>query len=139
MTRLGELARNSDVQKQFPALLTAVNNIASPQMLSMGTVGGELCQRPRCWYFRLEEVICLKKGGSQCYAATGENKYNAILGGGPSHFPERRLLRGQGRPDVGLFGDRAMAAGNRSAGDAVFPQDLTHGDGAFRTVDRTAG
>jgi xanthine dehydrogenase YagS FAD-binding subunit len=51
----------------------------------MGTVGGNLCQRPRCWYYRLENVNCLKKGGSACYAQSGENKYNAIFGGGPSY------------------------------------------------------
>src|SRR5580704_13033145 len=50
----------------------------------MGSVGGNLCQRPRCWYFRLENYQCLKKGGTECFSASGENKYNAILGGGPS-------------------------------------------------------
>jgi xanthine dehydrogenase YagS FAD-binding subunit len=58
--------------------------MATVQLRNLSTIGGNLCQRPRCWYFRLEDVICLKKGGTQCYAATGENKYNAILGGGPS-------------------------------------------------------
>src|SRR5262245_28387682 len=52
MTRLGELASNKDVQKHFPSLVTAVKNIGSEQILSAGTVGGDLCQRPRCWYFR---------------------------------------------------------------------------------------
>src|SRR5207302_11123341 len=61
-------------------------SIATPQIRNLGTVGGNLCQRPRCWYYRLEEAVCLKKGGSECFAATGENKYNAILGGGPSYI-----------------------------------------------------
>ncbi|HSK62236.1 MAG TPA: FAD binding domain-containing protein, partial [Pyrinomonadaceae bacterium] len=68
----------------YPGLAEAANSIATVQIRNLGTVGGNLCQRPRCWYFRLEEVICLKKGGSDCYAASGENKYNAIFGGGPS-------------------------------------------------------
>ena len=67
-------------------MLEAAQSIASQQIRNLGTVGGNLCQRPRCWYFRLEEVVCLKKGGSECYAATGENKYNAIFGGGPSYI-----------------------------------------------------
>jgi xanthine dehydrogenase YagS FAD-binding subunit len=52
MTSLSELIADKSVQRNFPSLVTAVQNIASPQMLTMGTVGGDLCQRPRCWYFR---------------------------------------------------------------------------------------
>src|SRR2546423_1102931 len=64
----------------------AAHSVATPQIRNLGTVGGNLCQRPRCWYYRLEEAVCLKKGGSECFAAKGENKYNAILGGGPSYI-----------------------------------------------------
>ncbi|PYX63062.1 MAG: hypothetical protein DMG78_32325 [Acidobacteria bacterium] len=86
MTRLGELARNSDTQKQFPALVAAVNNIASPQMLSMGTVGGELCQRPRCWYFR-NGFGLLGTQGETSLVRTGDNRYHAIFGtDGPALF-----------------------------------------------------
>ena len=74
------------VRRNFPGLVQAAHSVATPQIRNLGTVGGNLCQRPRCWYFRLEEAICLKKGGSECYAADGENKYNAILGGGPSYI-----------------------------------------------------
>lgn len=81
---LTELEEHAGVRKNFPGLVEAAHSIATPQIRNLGTVGGNLCQRPRCWYFRLEEVNCLKKGGSECYAATGENKYNAIIGGGPS-------------------------------------------------------
>jgi xanthine dehydrogenase YagS FAD-binding subunit len=83
---LTELEEHAGVQKSFPGLAEAAHSIATPQIRNLGTVGGNLCQRPRCWYFRLEEVNCLKKGGSECYAATGENKYNAIIGGGPSYI-----------------------------------------------------
>ena len=84
LVTLTELEEHAGVRKSFPGLAEAAHSIATPQIRNLGTVGGNLCQRPRCWYFRLEEVICLKKGGSECYAASGENKYNAILGGGPS-------------------------------------------------------
>src|SRR5690349_19844177 len=86
LVTLAELEEHSGVRKSFPGLAEAVHSIATPQIRNLGTVGGNLCQRPRCWYFRLEEVICLKKGGSECYAASGENKYNAIIAGGPSYI-----------------------------------------------------
>ena len=86
LVTLTELEEHAGVQKSYPGLAEASHSIATPQIRNLGTVGGNLCQRPRCWYFRLEEVICLKKGGSECYAATGENKYNAIFGGGPSYI-----------------------------------------------------
>ena len=86
LVTLAELEEHAGVRKSFPGLSEAAHSIATPQIRNLGTVGGNLCQRPRCWYFRLEEVVCLKKGGSECYAATGENKYNAIIAGGPSYI-----------------------------------------------------
>jgi len=86
LVTLTELEEHAGVRKSFPGLAEAAHSIATPQIRNLGTVGGNLCQRPRCWYFRLEEVNCLKKGGSECYAASGENKYNAIIGGGPSYI-----------------------------------------------------
>ena len=86
LVTLTELEEHAGVRKSYPGLSEAAHSIATPQIRNLGTVGGNLCQRPRCWYFRLEEVVCLKKGGSECYAATGENKYNAIFGGGPSYI-----------------------------------------------------
>lgn len=67
-------------------LVEAAHSIASPQIRSVGTVGGNLNQRPRCWYYRLEGARCLKKGGTECLSYGGLNKYNAILGGGPSYI-----------------------------------------------------
>lgn len=86
LVTLTQLEEHSLVRRSFPGLAEAAHSIATPQIRNLGTVGGNLCQRPRCWYYRLEEVVCLKKGGSECYAAKGENKYNAILGGGPSYI-----------------------------------------------------
>jgi xanthine dehydrogenase YagS FAD-binding subunit len=86
LVTLTQLEEHPVVRRDFPGLSEAAHSIATPQIRNLGTVGGNLCQRPRCWYFRLEEAVCLKKGGSECFAATGENKYNAILGGGPSYI-----------------------------------------------------
>jgi xanthine dehydrogenase YagS FAD-binding subunit len=54
--------------------------VASPQLRNQGTLGGNLCQKPRCWYYR-GDFHCLRKGGSTCYALAGENQYHCILGG----------------------------------------------------------
>jgi len=86
LVTLSQLETHPAVRANFPGLAEAAHSIATPQIRNLGTVGGNLCQRPRCWYFRLEEAVCLKKGGSECFAATGENKYNSILGGGPSYI-----------------------------------------------------
>ncbi|HLK60426.1 MAG TPA: xanthine dehydrogenase family protein subunit M [Chthonomonadaceae bacterium] len=84
LVKVSEVAESAEVLKRFPALAQAAGSVASPQIRHMGTMGGNLCQRPRCWYYRNENIVCLKKGGDRCYAVAGENKYNAILGGGPS-------------------------------------------------------
>ncbi|MFL6207958.1 MAG: FAD binding domain-containing protein [Pyrinomonadaceae bacterium] len=86
LVTLTQLEEHAIIRRDFPGLAEAAQSVATPQIRNLGTVGGNLCQRPRCWYFRLEEAVCLKKGGSECYAAKGENKYNAILGGGPSYI-----------------------------------------------------
>ncbi|MGD1278503.1 MAG: xanthine dehydrogenase family protein subunit M [Tepidisphaeraceae bacterium] len=86
LVTLHQLESDAQIRANFPGLAEAARSVATIQIRNLGTVAGNLCQRPRCWYFRLENVICLKKGGSQCYAATGENKYNAIFGGGPSYI-----------------------------------------------------
>lgn len=86
LVTLAQLEEHPEVRRSFPGLAEAANSVATQQIRNLGTVAGNLCQRPRCWYFRLEHVVCLKKGGTECYAATGENKYNAILGGGPSYI-----------------------------------------------------
>lgn len=85
-TTLATLESNALIQKKLPALTEAAASIATPQIRHAGTLGGNLCQRPRCWYYRNAEYPCLKKGGSICYARDGANKYNAIIGGGPSYI-----------------------------------------------------
>ncbi len=82
MTNIADLAENPIIQEQFPGLVEAALSLASPQLRNVGTVGGNLCQRPRCWYYRDPDTICRKKGGSRCYAQRGRNRYHAIFGGG---------------------------------------------------------
>ena len=86
MVTITQLEEHPEVRAKFPGLAEAANSIATPQIRNLGTVGGNLCQRPRCWYFRLENYECRKKGGQECFAKDGENKYNAILGGGKSNY-----------------------------------------------------
>jgi xanthine dehydrogenase YagS FAD-binding subunit len=64
----------------------AALSAANPQIRNLATVGGNLLQRPRCWYYRNPEFECFKRGGSTCYAQKGENRHHAILGGGPSYI-----------------------------------------------------
>lgn len=86
LVKVADIAESQIVRGHFPALAMAAESVASPQIRHAGTMGGNLCQRPRCWYYRNEQIVCLKKGGDRCYAEAGENKYNAILGGGPSYI-----------------------------------------------------
>jgi xanthine dehydrogenase YagS FAD-binding subunit len=84
-TRVGELATDPVVAERFPALAQACEAVGTPALRNMGTLGGNLCQRPRCWYFR-RNISCHKTGGDSCPAVDGENQYLAILGGGPCYI-----------------------------------------------------
>lgn len=86
LTTLTAIADHPAIQRDYTALAEAARSVGSVQIRNVGTLGGNLCQRPRCWYFRSPEHVCLKKGGSVCYAAVGLNRYNAILGGGPAFY-----------------------------------------------------
>lgn len=86
MTRLRDLEHDESLTGAFAVLREAAASVASPQIRTQATVGGNLCQRPRCVYYRHSHAPCIKKGGSECFAATGHNKFNAIFGGGPSYI-----------------------------------------------------
>jgi len=79
MATLGELADNAAVKKNFPSLVTAVEGVGSAQLLSVGTVGGDLCQRPRCWYFRNGFGLLAQQNGKSL-VREGDNRYHAIFG-----------------------------------------------------------
>ncbi|UCC39872.1 MAG: xanthine dehydrogenase family protein subunit M [Candidatus Aminicenantes bacterium] len=86
LTTVAELADNPLIKQDYPGLHEAALSVATPQLRNVGTIGGNLCQRPRCWYYRDAQVVCRKKGGSRCYATRGKNKYHAIFGGGVCHI-----------------------------------------------------
>ena len=79
LVTLTQLIADPTISKLYPGLVEAAHSVATPQIRNLGTVGGNLGQRPRCWYFRLDGVVCLKKGGTECFAKDGENKYHAVL------------------------------------------------------------
>jgi len=86
LTTLADIGRNEVLKTNYAVLHHAAAEAATPQIRERATVGGNLCQRPRCWYFRQREFHCLKKGGATCFAVEGENRYHAIFGGGPSYI-----------------------------------------------------
>jgi xanthine dehydrogenase YagS FAD-binding subunit len=80
LATLAEIAGHAELRKAYPVLTEAALSAASPQLRNQGTLGGNLCQRPRCWYFR-GDFRCRRKGGDTCFAETGENLLHAIYGG----------------------------------------------------------
>jgi xanthine dehydrogenase YagS FAD-binding subunit len=85
--KIVDLAENAQVAKLYPPVVAAAGEVGTPQIRNAGTVGGNINQRPRCWYFRQEEFNCYKKGGNRCFSPAGENQYHAIFGNdGPSHI-----------------------------------------------------
>jgi xanthine dehydrogenase YagS FAD-binding subunit len=84
--KLIDVIENDLIAKNYPAFHYAAAEVGTPQIRHIGTVGGNLNQRPRCWYFRNEEFNCLKKGGARCFSVDGENQFHAIFGEGPCHI-----------------------------------------------------
>lgn len=79
LVTVATLADHPVINKRYPLLAQAAMRIATPQIRNMATLGGNLLQRPRCWYFRNELTFCRKKGGEKCFAQEGENQYHAIF------------------------------------------------------------
>ena len=79
LTTISDLTGNPMIREQYPALAQGAAAVASPQLRNQGTLGGNLCQKPRCWYYR-GEFHCLRKGGDRCFALKGENQFHAIFG-----------------------------------------------------------
>src|SRR5947209_10695641 len=79
LVTLAQIADNPALRQRYPALSDAALWAATPQIRNMATAGGNLLQRPRCWYFRHEDFHCRKKGGTRCFAQDGENQYHAIF------------------------------------------------------------
>jgi xanthine dehydrogenase YagS FAD-binding subunit len=85
LAKISEISVSKIINEKFTVLAEAAREIASPQLRNMGTAGGNICQRPRCWYYR-EDFDCIRKGGGECFAYDGENKYHCIIGGGPCYI-----------------------------------------------------
>lgn len=83
---LTQIVESPIITESAPVVAQALAGAATPQVRNVATAAGNLLQRPRCWYYRNDQFDCLKKGGSTCFAVDGENRYHAILGGGPCHI-----------------------------------------------------
>ncbi len=77
------ISRHPLIQSSYSVLAEAAASVGTPQIRNTGTIAGNVCQRPWCWYFR-QGFSCLKRGGERCYSVSGENQQHAIFGGGPS-------------------------------------------------------
>ncbi len=115
---LDELLSNPTVRAEYPSLWAAAEGVTSPQIRNMGTVGGDLCQRPRCWYFRLGYGLLAQKDG-RSLVVNGENKYHAIFGGGPAYFVSASSL-GPALVALGARIKLASASGTRELSAAEF-------------------
>jgi xanthine dehydrogenase YagS FAD-binding subunit len=82
LTKLEDIAKNPVIQSKWTALAQAAHKTGSPHIREMGTIGGNICQLNRCWYFRLNDnrFFCVRKGGKRCFAMAGENRYHSIFG-----------------------------------------------------------
>ena len=79
LTTITEISKHPVIRERYPGLSLGASEVASPQLRNQGTIGGNLCQKPRCWYYR-GEFHCLRKGGTTCFAQSGENQYHCIFG-----------------------------------------------------------
>lgn len=87
LVTLAQVAAHPGIRATHTALAQACGEAASPQIRNVATIGGNLLQRPRCWYYRLASYRCLKKGGDICFAIGGENRYHTIFGDGACNAP----------------------------------------------------
>jgi xanthine dehydrogenase YagS FAD-binding subunit len=83
LVTIAELARDATVRRDYPGLAEAAGGLATPQIRAVGTLGGNLLQRTRCWYYRAPEATCLKRGGARCGAREGDHHYHACFDLGP--------------------------------------------------------
>jgi xanthine dehydrogenase YagS FAD-binding subunit len=84
---IDEIAKNAPIRATLPGLAEAASEVGSPQIRNVATLGGNLAQHSRCWYYRHRDLRCLKRGGSTCYAREGENKYASLFSGNPCVSP----------------------------------------------------
>ncbi len=90
LTTIRDIETSVIIRDKYSLLVEAAHSVASPLVRNMATIGGNLCQDVRCWYYRRSPVtgltfFCHRKGGEHCFAANGENQYHAIIGGNECH------------------------------------------------------
>jgi xanthine dehydrogenase YagS FAD-binding subunit len=118
LVTMDELAKNPDIRAGYKSLADAAAGIPSPQIRHMGTVGGDLCQRPRCWYYRNGFGLFGAKDG-KALVPDGENMYHAIFGGGPAYFVSASSL-GPALVALGAKVKLVSAKGSRETDAAKF-------------------
>jgi len=122
LVTLQELLENETVRKQYPALAQAAEGVTSPQIRNLGTVGGDLCQRPRCWYFRSGYGVLAQDASGKSLVVDGENKYHAILGNaGPAYFVNPSSLA----PALIAYGAKIRIFGAKGGRDVAAAQFFT--------------
>src|SRR5712691_5173224 len=124
-TTLSDVINDKDLASKLPVLTNAALSVASPLIRNFGTLGGNINQRPRCWFFRGEDFNCYKKGGDFCYAVTGDNRYHAIIGGElcyivhPSDTSTALLALNASAKIAGTGGERTVAFDDYFTGPRV--------------------
>ncbi len=124
-TTLTDVINDKDLASKIPVLTNAALSVASPLIRNFGTLGGNINQRPRCWFFRGEDFNCYKKGGDFCYAVTGDNRYHAIIGGElcyivhPSDTATALLALNASAKIAGTGGERTVAFDDYFTGPRV--------------------
>jgi xanthine dehydrogenase YagS FAD-binding subunit len=115
LTVLDDIEKHVVIRKTYAALAEAAAAAASPQLRNMATIGGNLLQRPRCWYFRNPRINCWLKGGDKCPAKEGENKLHALYGGDPCYAVHPSDLAGA------LVALEAQVRVRSKAGETLIP------------------
>jgi xanthine dehydrogenase YagS FAD-binding subunit len=115
LAKLAEIEEHPAIREKLLILSDAAGEAASPQIRNAGTLAGNICQRPFCWYFRSSNFTCLRKGGQVCHTVTGDGRFHAILGGGPSYI----VHPSDTAPALVALGAQIKIAG--SAGERTLP------------------
>jgi xanthine dehydrogenase YagS FAD-binding subunit len=116
LATLSQIAAHELILRHATVLSEAASDAATPNIRNIATVAGNLCQSPRCWYYRDKDTVCTRKGGEGCPALTGENKYHAIFGGGacpvvhPSNLAPAMVAVGAVFSITGAKASREVAA-----------------------------
>ena len=129
ITTLTEITESKELADRFPLLTKAAHSVASPLIRNYGTLGGNINQRPRCWFFRGKDFNCYKKGGDFCFSVSGDNRYHAIIGGElcyivhPSDTATALLALNAQAKVAGPAGERMVSFDNYFVGPR---QDILH-------------